>query len=369
MCGVHCIPRHNPVANDFYTALPGWIAQRAWNSLGQRAGCRAEDVIRIFSLSSLVQGNGSLEWRSLCCLDQHPMETMGNGLQSTTASGTEEPTDPRNRHSVVEWWREIECASRSVLMLDFDGTLAPFVRERMQARMYLGVAERLLRLASVPRTRLVLVSGRPARDFASLLPAELHLEIWGSHGREHIRADGRYSAIPLNQTQQECLAELEAELHRHDLGSVIEKKVGSVAIHTRGLAEADVERITAVARDFHCTLASRGTGDSGLELLPFDGGIELRGRGCSKATAVEKILHDEPPDAPAAYLGDDLTDEDAFVALDARGSEGPSLRVLVRPEPRPSAADLWLTPPDELLAFLDRWLAAVDAHEVRSEAP
>ena len=130
------------------------------------------------------------------------------------------------------------AAPHSVLMLDFDGTLSPFVRERMSAKMYPGVAERLLRLAAAPRTRLVLVSGRPARDLASLLPSGLHVEIWGSHGREHISADGRYTSIPLNAAQEQALAHLEAELRRHGLASLIERKIGSLAIHTRGLAES-----------------------------------------------------------------------------------------------------------------------------------
>jgi len=254
-------------------------------------------------------------------------------------------------------------------MLDFDGTLAPFVRERMHARMYAGVAERLLRLSWAPRTRLVLVSGRPARDFALVLPSELHVEIWGSHGREHITREGRYSATPLNFVQQQRLDELEAELHRQGSDSIVEKKVGSIAMHTRGLTESDAERIVSFANDFYGSLFGDQGRDSGLELLSFDGGIELRGKGYSKATAVESILGEEPPGVPAAYLGDDLTDEDAFAALNRRGADSPSLRVLVRPQPRPSAADLWLTPPDELLAFLDRWLTAVaGASELRTGA-
>lgn len=268
-----------------------------------------------------------------------------------------------------DWWRQLERAPRSVLMLDYDGTLAPFVRERMQARMYPGVAERLLRLSWAPWTRLVLVSGRPARDFALVLPAELRLEIWGSHGREHITREGRYSSTPLNFGQQQRLDELEAELHRQGLDSIIEKKVGSLAMHTRGLAVSDAEGIISFAHDYYGLLSGGQGKDSVLELLPFDGGIELRGRGYSKATAVESILGEEPPRVPAAYLGDDLTDEDAFAALSRRGPDSPSLRVLVRPQPRPSAADLWLTPPDELSTFLDRWLAAVaGASELRTGA-
>jgi trehalose 6-phosphate phosphatase len=54
-----------------------------------------------------------------------------------------------------------------------------------------------------------------------------------------------------------------------------------------------------------------------------------------------------------AYLGDDLTDEDAFAALGDRG-----FSILVRTEVRASCARFWLRPPKELLAFLDEWIAA-----------
>jgi trehalose-phosphatase len=67
---------------------------------------------------------------------------------------------------------------------------------------------------------------------------------------------------------------------------------------------------------------------------------------------VEAILSEEPEDVPVAYLGDDLTDEDAFVAV---GNKGYS--ILVRSEVRASAAQLWLQPPEELLEFLDAWIA------------
>lgn len=270
------------------------------------------------------------------------------------------PVPARDSVSAISTWcQELQRAPRSVLMLDYDGTLAPFMRERMQARMYPGVVERLSRLASAPRTRLVLVSGRPAGDFHVLLPPDLHLEIWGSHGRENRTPDGRYTMTPLGPAQQRGLDQLETELHRRGLASALERKVGSLAVHMRGLAEADTQRLTTVVRDFYATLITQQRGAAGLELLPFDGGLELRGTECSKATAVATVLGEEPPGTPAAYLGDDLTDEDAFVALGASAPGHPRLRVLVRAQPRPSSADLWLIPPDELLAFLDQWHAAV----------
>lgn len=299
------------------------------------------------------------------------MEAMESGLRTSVAGTREQEPGaaamPR-AGSIDEWWQRLERAPRSVLMVDYDGTLAPFVRERMQARMYAGVAERLYLLAAAPRTRLIVVSGRPLRDFAVLLPGDLHVEIWGSHGRERMTGEGQYRDWPLNPVQQRGLARLEAELSRHGLAWLLEKKIGSVAVHTRGFAGSDADRVVMLVRDFYATLITQGSGDAGLELLPFDGGLELRGTGCSKATAVASILSEEPAGIPAAYLGDDQTDEEAFLALAARSAHGASLGVLVRPQPRPSAADLWLAPPEDLLAFLDRWQAAVSRARTHSEA-
>jgi trehalose 6-phosphate phosphatase len=50
-------------------------------------------------------------------------------------------------------------------------------------------------------------------------------------------------------------------------------------------------------------------------------------------------------------LGDDLTDEAAFLAMKGHGFSG-----LVRRERRDTTADIWLRPPGELRDFLKRWL-------------
>jgi trehalose-phosphatase len=131
----------------------------------------------------------------------------------------------------------------------------------------------------------------------------------------------------------------------------MERKEGTIALHTRNLPKTEQDRLTEIAESVFGEIQTFG-----FDWLSFDGGVELRARGRSKASAVEEILSSEPRGVPAAYLGDDLTDEEGFAALAGRG-----LRVLVREELRSTAADLWLRPPNELLAFLDRWLEAVCA--------
>ena len=71
-----------------------------------------------------------------------------------------------------------------------------------------------------------------------------------------------------------------------------------------------------------------------------------------QAYAVKTVLSQTGENSAVAYLGDDMTDEDAFQAVKARG-----LAVLVRPQFRPTAADVWLRPPEELVAFMQHWKA------------
>jgi trehalose-phosphatase len=90
-----------------------------------------------------------------------------------------------------------------------------------------------------------------------------------------------------------------------------------------------------------------------LMLWEFDGGMELRAAGRDKGDVVRTLEQECGDDAVIAYLGDDHTDEDAFAAVPETGAG-----VLVSAAFRPTAAQLWLQPPDELLMFLRRWNAA-----------
>ena len=69
---------------------------------------------------------------------------------------------------------------------------------------------------------------------------------------------------------------------------------------------------------------------------------------------MRRIVEEAGRDAVVFYLGDDVTDEDAFAALKGKGTS-----VLVRKEPRPTQAEWLLKPPEELLEFLCRWNAAL----------
>jgi trehalose-phosphatase len=234
-------------------------------------------------------------------------------------------------------------------MLDYDGTLAPFHIDRFQATPYPGVEDRLAALSALSRIRLVLISGRPAWELHDLLPQGLKAEIWGSHGRELLKSDGSYELFALDPGQRAALEQVAREMTALGFSEALEVKPSSLAIHWRSAAPATQEQVRFSIQSVFDGLSHR----DGLHLLPFDGGLELRSTDRTKGTVVGEILGQEPAGIPVAYLGDDLTDEDAFAAVKNRG-----FSILVRTEVRASCARFWLRPPKELLEFLDAWIAA-----------
>lgn len=158
--------------------------------------------------------------------------------------------------------------------------------------------------------------------------------------------DGTYTMPPLDTRLVDGLEQAHSWLAAQGWSEHCEAKPASLAIHWRGLPPPQA----AALRDQVLMQLTPLAEQTGLVLHHFDGGLELRIAGRDKGFAVRTILAEIGDGAPVAYLGDDLTDEDAFVALKDQG-----LGVLVRPELRPTAADVWLRPPHELLLFLTRW--------------
>lgn len=249
------------------------------------------------------------------------------------------------------FFEKLKGSSSSTLVLDYDGTLAPFHVDRFAAVPYPGVASAVRAILAAERTRVILVSGRPAeevRDLLGIVPAP---EIWGLHGGQRLYPDGRSELLPMKDADREVLRQATDWLRSENLDSLAEFKTGSVAVHWRGLSPEKIEALNNRVRPAFTAMAER----SSLALLQFDGGLELRPTEPNKGTAVRAILSEVAEGSPVAFLGDDTTDEDAFRALRGTGA----LTALVRTEFRATDAVLWLRPPEELLEFFRSWLDRV----------
>jgi trehalose 6-phosphate phosphatase len=246
--------------------------------------------------------------------------------------------------------QQIRAAPESVLLLDYDGTLAPFHVDRSLAFPYHGVVSLLDSIVRCCKTRVIIISGRPIVELRTLLTPINDLEMWGSHGLERQLSDGSYSRVQISDEDAASLKEAEEWVVATGLLSRAEIKLGGIAIHWRGTLPAEARRVQALTQDGWTPLAER----SGLKLLQFAAGLELRVSHPDKGDAVGAILADLDTEVPIAYLGDDLTDEDAFQVLKGRG-----LTVLVRDAYRETTAEAWLRPPRELIDFLERWRSNV----------
>jgi len=257
------------------------------------------------------------------------------------------------RELCTTFFQRLPSASRRVLLLDYDGTLAPFHTDRSQAQPYAGIPGLLSQIANCG-TRIVLISGRPARELAGLAGFHPQPEIWGSHGFERLSPEGGYTATTITATQQSGLELGRDCLSDNGVTERLELKPGGIALHWRGMDRPGIEKMKKdVLKQWMPLLLQHR-----LKLLEFDGGIELRIPGATKGDAVRTILAESGEGAAVAYLGDDQTDEDAFHALKGKG-----LTVLVAVEPRPTQADICLRPPHDVVDFLEHWLGQCAAVE------
>lgn len=245
----------------------------------------------------------------------------------------------------AEFFDRLARATESLLLLDYDGTLAPFHLDRDRAYPYPGVVPLLEDILHQGRSRVVIVTGRPVAEIRALLP-QLKIEVYGSHGLECLSPQDSYHQAAIAPEIAASLSSAESWFIAAGLGDHLEAKPGGVAIHWRGLPPHRTSNIQTRALEGMAHFAQT----PGLLQLEFDEGLELRVAHPNKGDAVRSILHGSSPNIPVAFLGDDITDEDAFQVVNPLG-----LSVLVRAEHRDTHARLWLRPPDELIAFLERW--------------
>ena len=258
-----------------------------------------------------------------------------------------------------DFFHSFSSGHQPLLLLDYDGTLAPFRVDRFKARPWTGIREAIGRIQRQGRTRMVVITGRPAKEIGPLLRGhspviDPMLEVWGLHGAERVHPDGRRELEQAPPETQRKLDELREHLRHYNLGGQFEDKPNAAVMHWRGASPRTAKFIEMRTRELFEPLAKL----PGLMLLPFESGLELR-VGRDKGGAVSALIFEAEPGTPVAFIGDDVTDEAGFIAINQANC--PHLSVLMRPEPRETAADIWLRPPSELRGFLKRWYRAMEA--------
>jgi trehalose-phosphatase len=274
--------------------------------------------------------------------------------------------------------RALGGAGRVFLFLDYDGTLVPGTPEP-GLRPASHVRRRLEQLCKVRSFSVFVVSGRTVAELDELLEVP-GLGLIGQRGFE-IRVPGRPIVYPVSgDTTDELVQRLELEAHRF-LGAYpdieFENRGFALTVHMRcsdmSVRRDVTQRFVAIVRE----LDTRRR----LEIFYRDGALEAGVGGWHKGDAVSHVLKGaEADEALAVYVGDDVTDEDAFEAVASWGDDGSSemswtlpddgeedeevprsLTILVAKEPRPTRASLFVRGPEEVHEFLSSLAAIASA--------
>ncbi|MGJ4802139.1 trehalose-phosphatase [Luteimonas sp. SDU82] len=205
-------------------------------------------------------------------------------------------------------------SERWALFLDVDGTLVPFADDPEQVYVSPRLVDRLGALSSAMDGAVALVSGRHV-DVLDRLFAPLRLAAAGLHGLQRRRAGEALAGPPplppaLEQVRLEAL-----ELVSAWPGALLEDKGETLALHWRAMPDA-ADALQAYAARTVQRLP-------GYQLQPGDMVVELRPQRANKGTAISAFLA-EPPfrGRQPVFVGDDLTDEYGFQAVNAQDGLG-----------------------------------------------
>jgi trehalose 6-phosphate phosphatase len=235
---------------------------------------------------------------------------------------------------------------RIVLFLDYDGTLSPIVSRPELAVISQEMREVVKRLSE--KHTVAIVSGRMREDVEKLVGVE-GICYAGSHGFDIIMPGHQ----PMIHPEAEKIIPVIAEVTRRlcqEIGSIkgilIEEKKFSAAVHYRLVKKDKVLKIKKAVNKI--MKAYQGlrlmSGKKVFEILPdidWDKGRAVR--------CIIEALKISWKDSCVIYIGDDVTDEDAFRAVRVRGTG-----ILVSEKPKASAAGFQLFSTDEVKELLQK---------------
>ena len=201
----------------------------------------------------------------------------------------------------------------SALLLDFDGTLVELAAHPDAVSLSAGLAGWLYQLEKHLGDALAMVTGRRLREIDRHLDP-LRLMGAGAHGAElRVAIAGKTTPViaPLEASLIEAIQSGIADMP----GLWMENKTFALAVHFRqnpDLAMECLARVQRAAQPF-----------SQIEVFNGHAVVEIRRKGLGKGLAISFLLqHPAFAERTPVFVGDDLADEEGFLAVQAAGGHG-----------------------------------------------
>ncbi|QEO16281.1 bifunctional alpha,alpha-trehalose-phosphate synthase (UDP-forming)/trehalose-phosphatase [Agromyces intestinalis] len=201
---------------------------------------------------------------------------------------------------------------RMLVALDFDGTLAPIVDRPEDARATDGARRAIEQLLGLPDTRVAIVSGRALGSLTEVAAPPEGVLLSGSHGVE-LQLDGGDVTIDLRDAERadlDRLTDLVERVASTGEGAWVEHKPAGIALHTRRMSPTAGAALQQAARGRVAEELPGITTRSGKSVLEFSVRSSDKGESLNR-------LRQHVGASGVLYLGDDVTDEDAFAVLEA----------------------------------------------------
>ena len=234
------------------------------------------------------------------------------------------------------------------LFLDYDGTITP-IRQNPSLGLISKRAKNLLcRVSENPSCRVAVISGRSLKDVRRLVGID-NVIYGGNHGLELAGPQVRFRP-PVTEKNKGTLKKIKRDLHnklRCVKGVLIEDKVLSLSVHYRLVSPKNVGLVKATFSQATEHYLSRKEiqirpGKKVLEVFPP---VDW-GKGKAVQWLLQNISFQNNARATPIYIGDDVSDEDAFKLLKDSG-----LTIFVG-KPKKSNAQYYVTGFREVLKFL-----------------
>lgn len=209
----------------------------------------------------------------------------------------------------------LHAAPQLAIFTDFDGTLVEIAETPDAIEVPETLADQLQRAAEELDSAFAVLTGREIADIDRYL-APLHLPVAGAHGTQRRRADGVVETVdPAAILGAEEIAHAVSPLVMANPGLLMETKEGAVAVHFRQAPELETAVRIAMEEAIHSV--------TDFTLVPGKMVIEARPRAASKGQALRAFMREEPfIGRTPIFIGDDTTDEDAFIAAQDLGGVG-----------------------------------------------
>ena len=208
--------------------------------------------------------------------------------------------------------------TRCAFFLDLDGTLVEIAQQPAAVQVASELPSLIADLYAAATGAVALISGRSIADTDRLLRIP-QLPVAGQHGAERRDARGRCHRHAVDDSALEMLRAQVHEWGRVHPGLLIEDKGLSIALHYRSAPELE-QVLDLLARQ------AAGETNGTFQVQPGKMVVEIKPSGRDKGRAIEEYLGETPFSGRSpVFIGDDVTDEYGFLAVNARG--GLSIKV------------------------------------------